>query len=73
MKKYYLSTICLLYSVLSFSQDGTLDSSFGLINQFPGYYFKTISSYGEYNNGKGNAIAINLSGNKFFNIQKNEK
>lgn len=63
MKKYYFLTICVLYSILSFSQDGTLDSSFGLIYQFPGFNFKTISSYGEYNSGKGNAIAINSSGN----------
>ena len=62
MNKYYLLTITLLYSVLSFSQDGTLDSSFGLIYQFPGFDFKTITSYGEYNNGRGKAIAINLSG-----------
>lgn len=62
MKKYYFSTICLLYSILSFSQDGTLDSTYGLIYQYPGFYFKTISSYGEYNNGEGNAVAINSLG-----------
>lgn len=62
MNKYYLLTITLLYSVLSFSQDGTLDSSFGLIYQFPGFYFKTITSYGEYNNGKANALALSSTG-----------
>lgn len=62
MKKYYFSTICLLYSILSFSQDGTLDTTYGLIYQYPGFYFKTISSYGEYNNGEANAVAINPLG-----------
>ena len=63
MKKYYISTVCFLCSILAFSQDGTLDQTFGLINQFPGFDFKTITSYGEYNNGKGNSISINSIGN----------
>lgn len=54
--------LTLLLSVIVNAQDGSIDSSFGLINSFPGYTFKTITSYGEINNGWGNSVSITQSG-----------
>lgn len=61
MIKKCFSIIFLLYSILGFSQDGSLDATFGAVPTTPGFQFKRIMSYGETNNGIGNTIAVSPS------------
>jgi len=61
MKKFF-TFLTLFTAIFLNAQDGTLDTSYGLINSFPGYSLKTITSYSEINNGWGNTVAISTNG-----------
>lgn len=72
MKTKILVALYFTLPYLAFAQDGSLDLTFGLKN-YPGYYFKTISSYGEYNNGYGKVVAVSKAGNIIIGSEEEKR